>query len=143
MNVYNVDGSTTETIDNRRNNDTLLNRETLTINVNAEMKTIATDFHGVGLADNTVLTQTTLKTDGSSQVFAKQINLNGTVILNQWINVTANGLSTTVNRDYNWDSVVDWFSTEVTAYNADGSLLKHNVILRAQDMTGSCVMSQQ
>lgn len=89
--VSNVDGSTTETIDNRRNNNTLLNRETITISGNALMKTIATDFNGDGLADNTVLTQTTLNTNGSSQVFAKQISLNGTVILTQWINVTANG----------------------------------------------------
>jgi trimeric autotransporter adhesin len=119
--AYNIDGSTTETIENRNNNASLVNKEVITTSGNGLTQTMQMDMNGDGVYDITTTDISVLNADGS--VTETVANKNSVSAITSQVTATTNasGLSTTTARDINGDGTTDFITNDTVQLNADGS----------------------
>jgi len=117
--VLNADGSKTQTITTSNGDGSLRAKETLLVSADRQSSTVNRDTNGDGLNDETVTTVT--QANGSTVQTVTHRTASGALINKAVETKSANGLSTTVQRDLNGDGVYDLTTSAVTVLNADGS----------------------
>jgi Ca2+-binding RTX toxin-like protein len=119
--AYNIDGSTTETIENRTNNAALVTKQIITTSGNGLSQTLQMDMNGDGTYDVTTTDIKVLNTNGSvTETIAKKNSL-GTITSQATSTINATGLSKTTAQDINGDGTTDFTTTDVVVLNANGS----------------------
>jgi Ca2+-binding RTX toxin-like protein len=139
--TYNIDGSTTETMDVRNNDTSLLSKEIIATSGNGLSQTMQIDMNGDGVYDVVTTDVKVLNTNGSvTETVSNKNALNG--LTSQTIVTTsASGLSTSTARDINGDGVTDFTTNDTVQLNANGSqthtvqVLNGNGSLRSSEVT--------
>ena len=139
--VLNVDGSSTETIETRNNNNSLRDKTIMIVSGNGLLQTTQADKDGNGTFDVIVSDTTVLNANGSvTRTVANKNSLNA--VTSQTASTTsASGLANVTALDVNGDLTTDFTTSDVTALNVDGSntrtidVLNGNNSLRSREVT--------
>ncbi|WP_246703589.1 beta strand repeat-containing protein [Rhizobium sp. P28RR-XV] len=118
--VINADGSRTETVTDKSNTGVLLDKVTTTTSGNGLTITVQSDINGDGAIDAKSTKATVLNNDGSKTTTTSDYV--GTSFTDQTkVTVSANGLATKSDYDYDGNGTVDRSETVTKTLNADGS----------------------
>ncbi|NTJ65083.1 DUF4214 domain-containing protein [Agrobacterium rhizogenes] len=118
--VINADGSRTETVTDKGNTGVLLDKMTTTTSGNGLTIAVQKDLNGDGVVDSKTVKATVLNNDGSKT--ATTSDYAGTSLTDQTkVTVSANGLVTKSDYDYDGNGTVDRSETATKTLNADGS----------------------
>ena len=116
-----ADGSQTTTVRQMSADGVLHKRVVSTVSADGLTTITTNDANGDGTNDVTKVDQTVINADGSRTETVTDKSNNG-VLLDKVTTVTSgNGLSTTVEKDFNGDGVVDAKTVKTTVLNSDGS----------------------
>lgn len=118
--VINADGSRTETVTDKSNTGVLLDKVTTVTSGNGLAITVQKDVNGDGAVDAKTVKATVLNNDGSKTTTTSDYA--GTALTDQTkVTVSANGLVTKTDYDYDGNGAVDRSETSTKTLNADGS----------------------
>ncbi len=118
--VINADGSRTETMTEKSNTGVLLDKATAITSGNGLTITVQKDVNGDGVIDAKTVEATVLNNDGSKTTTTSDYA--GTALTDQTtVTVSANGLTTKTDFDYDGNGAVDRTETATKTLNADGS----------------------
>jgi uncharacterized protein YcsI (UPF0317 family) len=117
--VLNADGSRTETVTDLAANGALVDRMVTTTSANARNVTIAADTTGAGFVDQTETI--VIAADGSRVDTMSDLGATGALLDRTVTTTSADGLSTTIQRDFTGAGAIDQTDTDVTVLNPDGS----------------------
>ncbi len=118
--LINVDGSRTDTVTVTAGIGTLLEKTVTMTSANGLVKSVETDLDGDGVVDTKVLEATVVNADGSDTKTVSEFS--GTTLVDRTIaTVSANGLTSTIQSDFDGNGVVDRITVSSQTLNADGS----------------------
>ena len=133
--VVNTDGSQVETVTDKSANGALLPKSAKT--TSADRKTITLNVADNGDGANDQTDSLVIQTNGSTVRTVSNFNSNGSLRDKSIATSSGNGLSVTLQRDYNGDAVYDLTTTDVTVLNADGSQTETVTNKNANSSVGS------
>ena len=133
--VVNTDGSQVETVTDKSANGALLPKSAKTTSADRKTITLNVDDNGDGANDQT--DSLVIQTKGSTVRTVSNFNSNGSLRDKSIATTSGNGLSVTLQRDYNGDAVYDLTTTDVTVLNADGSQTETVTNKNANSSVGS------
>ncbi|WP_245430292.1 DUF4214 domain-containing protein [Rhizobium tropici] len=118
--IINADGSRTETVTDKSNTGVLLDKVTTITSGNGLTVTVQKDINGDGVVDTKTVKATVLNNDGSKTTTTSDYA--GAALTDQTkVTVSANGLTTKTDFDYDGNGAVDRTETATKTLNADGS----------------------
>ncbi|WP_271023079.1 DUF4214 domain-containing protein [Rhizobium sp. RCAM05973] len=128
--VINADGSRTETVNDKSNTGALLDKVTTVTSGNGLSTTVQKDINGDGVVDAKTTTSTLLNSDGSKATTTSDYA--GTSLTDQTtVTVSANGLVTKTDYNYDGNGTVDRTVTATNTLNADGSTSEVDAVTTA------------
>jgi len=119
--TVNADGSSTDTLSDLNIEGTLYSKTVTTSSADGLAVTIQQDHLGNGIYDRVTNDVTIKNADGSSAETISEKNASGGLIDQQFIAVSANGLSITTQKDIDGNGSYDLIRTDVTVLNSDNS----------------------
>ncbi|WFU10924.1 DUF4214 domain-containing protein [Rhizobium sp. CB3090] len=116
-----TDGSQTTTTSITSADGALHGKSTLTVSADGLTITTVTDANGDGTIDLTTVDQTVINADGSRTETVSEKSNTGALLDKVTTTTSGNGLTITIQKDVNGDSVIDTRSVAATVLNSDGS----------------------
>ena len=137
--VLNVDGSRTETVSDRNQDNSLKGRAVTTTSATGLSRTTQVDADGNGTFEQTRTEVTVLNADGSRTETVSDLNGNQTLRNRVTATLSADGNTVSIARDITGDGIVDQTTTDVlnvdgsrvqtaSNFNADGTLRDRSVV---------------
>ncbi|MCB8822880.1 DUF4214 domain-containing protein [Microvirga rosea] len=117
--VLNADGSKVRTLTATNANGSLRSRETTQTSSDRQTTTFSRDTNGDGSADESI--SSAVQANGSVVETATHLTAGGSLIDKVVATKSANGLSSTIQRDLNGDGIYDLTTAVATVLHADGS----------------------
>jgi hypothetical protein len=128
--VLNADGGRTRTVTSSSGSGVLIDKATTVTSGNGLTITSQNDVNGDGVIDAKTVSATVINNDGSKTTTTSTYA--GTALIDQGkVTVSANGLTTKTDYDYDGSGVVDRSATSAKALNADGSTVVVDTVTTA------------